>query len=69
MNGRPNERLARADVTRIKAFGVKEPDLEAALREFATELTPGLLTKMDEIVREALSRFGFPGTGPFCAAQ
>jgi hypothetical protein len=54
-----NERLTAEQVTRLKAFGAREPDLEKALCELAADLLPRVLNKIEEIHQEAITRFGF----------
>jgi hypothetical protein len=66
-----NEKLTAEQISRLKAFGVREPELEKALREFATELLPKTLKRFEEIHEEALCRFGFergPG-GPLMSSK
>lgn len=66
-----NRDLKHDEVTRLKAFGVREPDLEKALREFASEVLPHVLKRIVDIHEEAVSRFGFErGTaGPLMLAK
>ena len=54
-----NEKLSEQDVVRIKAFGVREPDLEGAIGELAVLLNSGTLPKIASVCAEAISRFGF----------
>ena len=66
-----NERLTEEQVTRLKAFGVREPDLEKALREFAATLLPRVLEKIKEIHSQAVAKFGFEfgSSGPLMSAR
>jgi hypothetical protein len=54
-----NEELSEQDVVRIKAFGVREPDLEKAIEELAALLDSGTLPKIASACAEAINRFGF----------
>src|SRR5207247_979827 len=61
-----NERLDHRDVIRIKAFGVREPDLDRAISDLAEILAGLAIQRMISIHRESLQRFGFeqfPGVG------
>jgi hypothetical protein len=59
LSQQPNEKLSEQDVIRVKAFGVREPDLERAIRELAVLLNSGALSKIVSVCAEAISRFGF----------
>ena len=66
-----NEKLSEQDVVRIKAFGVREPDLKGAIGELAVLLNSGALPKITSVCAEAISRVGFeqvPG-GPIFACR
>ncbi len=54
-----NDRLDQHDVIRIKAFGVREPDLDRAIRNLAEILVGLAMQRMISIHTEALQRFGF----------
>ena len=54
-----NERLDHRDVIRIKAFGVREPDLDRAISDLAEILAGLAIQRMISIHRESLQRFGF----------
>jgi hypothetical protein len=53
-----NERLTEEEVTRIKLFGVREPNMLASLKEFAILLATSL-TDIKRIVDKALSENGY----------
>jgi hypothetical protein len=53
-----NKKLTDEEVTRIKLFGVREPDLLAALNEFATLLATSL-TEIKRIVNKAVEENGY----------
>jgi len=59
LHKRRNESLAEAEVLRLKAFGVREPDLECALRELASVLESKILPRIREIYQAAQEQFGF----------
>jgi len=54
-----NEKLDHEQVVRIKAFGVREPDLESAIRELALLLKSNALSKIASVCADAINRFGF----------
>jgi hypothetical protein len=54
-----NEQLPADDVIRIKPFGIREPDLEKALREFAALLDHEALPAIARVFDDAVGRFGF----------
>jgi hypothetical protein len=54
-----NERLTEEEVTRIKAFGAREPHLEKALEELAQMLCIQALPKIASVCTEAINKFGF----------
>ena len=54
-----NERLDPHDVLRIKAFGVREPDLERAIRDLDELLLGPAIQRIEHIHKEAVERFGF----------
>jgi hypothetical protein len=61
-----NERLTDEEVTRIKLFGVREPNLLVALEEFARLLKTSL-TDINRIVNKAVEENGYEryiATGP-----
>jgi hypothetical protein len=61
-----NERLTDEEVTRIKLFGVREPDVLVALEEFARLLKTSL-TDISRIVSKAVEQNGYErytATGP-----
>jgi hypothetical protein len=61
-----NERLTEEEVTRIKLFGVREPNVPVALEEFASLLKTSL-TDINRIVSKAVEENGYEryiATGP-----
>lgn len=56
---RRNERLTQEEVMRIKAFGVREPNLERAVAELAMILESGALPRIKEVCDCAINDFGF----------
>jgi predicted SnoaL-like aldol condensation-catalyzing enzyme len=54
-----NERLTEEEVTRMKAFGAREPHLEKALEELAQLLCIQALPKIASVCTEAINKFGF----------
>ena len=54
-----NERLTEEEVTRIKAFGGREPDLGKALEELAQLLCTQGLPRIASVCAEAINKFGF----------
>jgi hypothetical protein len=54
-----NEKLTEEEVTRIKAFGAREPHLQKALEELAVLLNTNALPKIATVCAETINRFGF----------
>lgn len=54
-----NEKLTVGEVLRIKAFGVREPNLEKAIHELAAILGAAALPKIVSICDDAIINFGF----------
>lgn len=57
--GKWNERLSREEVTRIMAFGVREPNIERAMEELGSLLASQFLPVVEALVKEAVDKFGF----------
>lgn len=45
-----NEKLDANEVDRLRAFGARSPDIEAALREFASEILPAYLNFIQKVL-------------------
>lgn len=54
-----NHRLDPNEVVRVKAFGVREADLPAALKELGSVLEQHALPKIVAAFDEAVTAFGF----------
>jgi hypothetical protein len=54
-----NHELTVAEVVRLKAFGLRDPDLPKALTELADILEKGALPKIEAAYRQAVTDFGF----------
>jgi hypothetical protein len=54
-----NQELSEAEIVRLKAFGLRDPDLPKALAELADILGKSALPKIEATFQEAVTAFGF----------
>jgi hypothetical protein len=59
LSGRRNHELTEAEIVRLKAFGLRDPDLPKALTELADILEKSALPKIEAAFQEAVTAFGF----------
>lgn len=59
LSAKRNHELTQAEIVRLKAFGLRDPDLPKALAELANILEKSALPKIDTAFNEAVTAFGF----------
>lgn len=59
LSGKRNQELTQAEIVRLKAFGLRDPDLPKALGELGDILEKSALPKIEAAFQQAVTDFGF----------